>query len=404
MSNRETDVLIVGGSFVGLSLAAALSKSQLKVTVLDIKPAPGEVEASVASRVDDKSHLTTAANANVIAVSPASHAFLKRTGAWERLHPLHAVPYSSMYVADGEGTGEVSFSAEEEGLTCLGHIVDQSALARALFEVVAASNAEMIWQQEWSAIEKVSDGYRVILPDGEIQADLLVGADGGASPVREAVGLKTYGWEYNQRAVVAIANLEQGHRSTAWQWFTESGPMAFLPLADEHLVAVIWSTTQSEDLLLVDDARFAAAVTEASESTLGQVRGVSSRLSFPLLQRQALNYVSNHVAIIGDAAHTIHPLAGQGANLGFADAASLSTELCQAVLEGKRPGDLSLLRRYEMARRQENLALGALMEGFHRLFSAKDPITRLIRNQGMPLADEIPALKSLAVGLATGNQ
>ena len=405
--NREIDVLILGGGPVGLSLAAALARSRLKVGLLDIRPAPRfDSGAGVESlQLSGQGSLKTGFDANVLAISPASREFLEEIDAWRRIPAIKASAYLRMRVADSAGAGTVEFLAKEEGLPELGHIVEQSALSAALSAVTSSlDNVETKWGTSFGQIKKVADGYRLVLPDGEeLRPRLLVGADGGASPVREATGLRTWGRAYGQRAVVCLAKVSGSHRQTAWQWFAQTGPLAFLPLSHEQLVAVVWSATDSEDLLSMTDRNFSQALTDTSEGELGEVEGVTSRASFPLVHRHALNYVRPGVAILGDAAHSIHPLAGQGANLGFADAGRLAFELSQALVEGRSPGDLALLRRYEAARRRENIAAGMLMEGFHRLFSRADPVTGFLRNRSLTLVNGLAPLKSLAVGLAAGK-
>ena len=306
----QTDVLIVGGGFTGLALAAALKGSRLDVTLLDAKPpppAPSSLDASKRSPT-------------VIAVSPANQAFLESLGAWQLLPAAHASAYKQMHVADGSGTGAIKFSAAEEGLPVLGHIVDRLSLTAALAQVVKVVQGQTrtLWGSNWTQIEKVSEGYRLQLNSGneatgidEITTRLLVGADGGASAVREAVGLQTWGRHYSQQALVCLARLEQSHQQTACQWFTESGPLAFLPLASgkagssagqgdrepENLVAVVWSTTQAEHSL--SDKALAARLTEASERLMGEVIEVSQRAEFPLAHRQATRYSKEGVVILG---------------------------------------------------------------------------------------------------------
>ena len=367
------DIIVAGAGFVGLSFAIAASQRGFEVAVYDRKKRP--VAPNKLS-------------SNVIAVNPASSAFLKEIGAWEKLDAGFVTPYAGMSVCDGTGSGAISFTAEEAGLPVLGHIVDQSALLAALAET---SGTEESLEVHWETEADFSPG----------DVSLLVGADGVHSEIRESVGLKTVGFAYNQTATVCIAQMTEPHGQTARQWFLESGPLAFLPLNDKTCVAVIWSCF--DDLTELDDQTFSERLAEASEGELGEVCSVSPRFGFPLRQQQALQYVTEGVALMGDAAHAIHPLAGQGANLGFADARALVLEISSAKLEGRSPGDINVLRRYERDRKKENYLVGAAMEGFHRLFTSTQPVMGLIRNFGLRLVNGNKPLKQLAMSVASGK-
>ena len=414
----QTDVLIVGAGLTGLALAAALGESRLKVTLLDARPAPpSNLQAD-------------AADARVIALGSGSRQFLEKLGAWQLLAEGSAPAFQHIYVADGAGTGSISFSAADEGLSELGHIVGRASLAAALVKIInEQGGTETLWGCRWSGLQKVSDGYQLQIfrnaddDQGEaITTRLLVGADGATSAVREALGLRMFGRQYAQQAHTCLARLTQGHGQTAYQWFTDSGPLAFLPLADDladanaksndksndqssdfgkaddKLVAVIWSSTEA--IQGFSDQQLAARLTQASERRLGDVIAVTQRSEFPLAHRHALRYARKGAVILGDAAHIIHPLAGWGANLGFADAELLASELWQAQLLGKSPGDRSVLRRYAVARGSQNLMAGAVMEGFHLLYQPTNPLLSLVRSRGLALAQESTWLKSLFVKAA----
>jgi 2-octaprenylphenol hydroxylase len=239
----------------------------------------------------------------------------------------------------------------------------------------------------------------------ELQRDLLVAADGAHSATREKLGLKEMGYPYNQSATVCVAEFgqefskERGRQ--AYQWFCDSGPLALLPLSDRGKFAVVWSSC--EDIASIGETEFISALEESTEGKLGRVHGLSPRHSFPLMQQQAWRYVSKGAVLLGDAAHVIHPLAGQGANLGFSDASCLVTELCSARLEGRDIGDLGVLKRYEKKRKLENHAAALAMEGFHRLFTSDSSIFGLVRSRGLRLVDENKTLKRLAISVASGR-
>ena len=296
-----------------------------------------------------------------------------------------------MSVFDGEGSGSVSFAAEESALPCLGHIVDQVALRVAMNECALSHGFEVKWA-ETADID-------------ELQRDLLVAADGAHSATREKLGLKKMGYSYNQSATVCVAEFGQGLSEEpgrqAYQWFRDSGPLALLPLNEQGEFAVVWSNR--EDMASISETAFILALEESTEGTLGRVRSVSPRHSFPLMQQQAWRYVTEGAVLLGDAAHAIHPLAGQGANLGFADASCLVTELCAAKLEGRGIGDLGVLKRYEQKRKMENHIAALAMEGFHRLFTSDSKVVGLVRSRGLRLVNENKTLKRLAISVASGR-
>ena len=367
------DILVVGAGFVGLSFAIAAARQGFRVTVLDKR---------------DKPAMPSAVTANVLALSPASSTFLKEIDVWCYLPPQCMNAYDRMSVYDGTGAGTVEFSAADAGLDALGHIVGREALIATLAEQAGQVEGLTV---KWGAPAMAEVG----------DAPLLVGADGVHSSTRESLGLKKHTHAYDQTATVCVTEMEQPHGNCAYQWFLEKGPLAFLPLSDAHSVAIVWSSF--EDLGSVAEDEFIRRLPEASEGRLGKVIKVSPRFSFPLVQQQALQYVAEGVALLGDAAHAIHPLAGQGANLGFADARALVTEICAARLESRPPGDLQVLKRYESARKTENYLAGVAMEGFHRLFTSGSPLIGLLRSQGLRLVNGSSTLKKLAINIATGR-
>ena len=230
-------------------------------------------------------------------------------------------------------------------------------------------------------------------------------ADGAHSATREKLGLKKVGYSYGQNATVCVAEfspeLSPERDRQAYQWFSDSGPLALLPLNDRGKFAVVWSSSQ--DLVSISETAFILALEASTEGKLGGVQSVSLRHSFPLMQQQAWRYVTEGAVLLGDAAHAIHPLAGQGANLGFADASCLVTELSAARLEGRGIGDLGVLTRYEQKRKTENRLAALAMEGFHRTFTSDSSIVGLFRSRGLRLVNENKTLKRLAISVASGQ-
>ncbi len=405
--NQETDILIVGAGLVGLSLAAALHTSGcgLKIRVLDTRDKPGNPGDNPKSR--NGHTLDSGIAARVSSINPGSKNLLTRVGAWEKIPHSAISPFQQMHVWDGQGTSHIEFGHPEND--ALGYIVENQRIENALIESLGdSSTVEFHWQSGLSELSKEEQtgegqGFVVSLDDGtRIQATLIVGADGGNSRVRELCNIRTVQWSYQQTALVATVETELAHEHIARQCFTKDGPLAFLPLADEHLCSIVWSVREVDNLMAIDDEAFCELIGESLENRLGKVKAVDKRSSFPLAQQHALQYVAEHVALIGDAAHTIHPLAGQGANLGFADARVLSQLIAGAKLEGRRIGDIAILKQFQRQRRTENVVMAAVMETFKRLYSTDNPGINWIRNAGMKMINGNENLKTMITRLAAG--
>ena len=366
------EILVVGAGLAGMSFALAARQRGFDVEVHDLKAAPVAPDELAAQ---------------VIAVNRQSQMLLSALDVWQRLSPAYCTAYTSMAVFDGESTGAVSFSADDANLSELGHIVDQPALQHALAEAAEAAALPVHWE---SAVDV-----------SQADAGLIVAADGSHSGTREQLGLKTFGHAYDQQASVCLAEFSKGHEATAFQWFQKVGPLALLPLSEPGKVALIWSRTEPPEP--VGDADFREEVKAATEGRLGDLTWLGPKFSFPLMQQHAWRYVAEGVALLGDAAHTIHPLAGQGANLGFADVRVLAQTVAAGRLEGKGPGNLSLLKRYERQRIREGYLAGLAMEGFYRLFASQNPLVRLVRGKGLRFVHGNAAIKRLAISVAAGG-
>lgn len=393
----HADLIIVGAGMVGSALALALQDSGLDILLLDRGPlevAPWRPDAPFEPRVS--------------ALSAASQRILERLGAWEGIRARRAGPYGEMRVWDGSGTGQIHFAAASVHAEVLGHIVENRVVQDALLERLAGSGIELLPAVRLDGLRRSGDGWLVSLGDGrQLRAPLLVAADGANSTIRHLAGCATREWDYLHHAIVTSVRCAEAHRRTAWQRFTDDGPLAFLPLerdGDRHWCSIVWSTTpaQAERLMKLDDAAFAKALGAAFEWRLGAVLEVDPRLCIPLRQRHAKRYVEPGLALIGDAAHVIHPLAGQGVNLGFLDAATLAEVLRHANARGERLADLRVLSRFERRRMPHNLAMMAAMEGFERLFQADPLPLRWLRNAGLKWMDDLPAGKALFVRQALG--
>lgn len=393
----RADLIIVGAGMVGSALALALREQGLECLVLDGGPMtvePFDASAGYEPRVS--------------ALSMASQRILERLGAWPGVLARRSCPYSEMHVWDGSGTGNIHFSAGSVHALTLGHIVENRVVQDALVERLHASGVGLLADARLERMRHSGDDWLLILADGrELRTPLVIAADGANSAVRRLAGCETREWDYLHHAIVTSVRCAEAHQATAWQRFTDEGPLAFLPLGErdgEHWCSIVWSTTpdHATGLMALDDQAFSTALGQAFEHRLGQVLHVDRRLCIPLRQRHAKRYVEPGLALIGDAAHTIHPLAGQGVNLGFLDAAVLAEVLAQAAARGERLADERVLSRYERRRMPHNLAMMAAMEGFQRLFQSNSLTLRLARNAGLELVDGLEDAKALFVRQALG--
>ena len=312
-----------------------------------------------------------------------------------------------MRVWDGSGTGQIHFSASSVHAEVLGHIVENRVVQDALMEPLHDSGIGLMPGARLERLRRSGDDWLLTLVDGrELRTPLVVAADGANSAVRRLAGCATREWDYLHHAIVTSVRCAEPHQSTAWQRFTDDGPLAFLPLErdGEHWCSIVWSVTpaEAERLMALDDTAFCNELGRAFEWRLGEVLGADPRLCIPLRQRHAKRYVEEGLALIGDAAHTIHPLAGQGVNLGFLDAAVLAEVLLHANARGERLADERVLGRFERRRMPHNLAMMAAMEGFERLFQADPLPLRWLRNSGLKWVDGMPEAKALFVRQALG--
>jgi len=394
----QADLIIVGAGMVGSTLALALEGSGLDILVLDASPLE-------AADFDPQGGFEP----RVSALSAASQRIFERLGAWPGMSARRVSPYTDMHVWDGSGTGQIHFSAETVHAEVLGHIVENRVVQDALLETMQRRGGQrLLGAARLERLERTPQGWQLTLDDGrQLNAPLLVAADGANSAVRRLAGCETREWDYLHQAIVTSVRCSEPHQRTAWQRFTDDGPLAFLPLerdGDQHWCSIVWSVTELEArcLMALDDAAFRAALGRAFEQRMGEVEEVDPRLCIPLRQRHAKRYVQPGLALIGDAAHTIHPLAGQGVNLGLLDAAVLAEVIEAAMARGERPEDVRVLSRFERRRMPHNLAMMAAMEGFERLFQADPLPLRWLRNTGLKAVQALPEAKALFVRQALG--
>lgn len=394
----HADLIIVGAGMVGSTLALALEGCGLDIVVLDAGPL--EVAA-----FDPHGGFEP----RVSALSAASQRILQRVGAWPGMAARRISPYTDMHVWDGSGTGQIHFAAETVHAEVLGHIVENRVVQDALLETMQRhGQARLIGNARVEQLVRTDEGWQLTLADGrELHTALLIAADGANSAIRRLAGCETREWDYPHQAIVTSVRCREPHQRTAWQRFTDDGPLAFLPLerdGDRHWCSIVWSVTETEAtrLMALDDVAFRKALGRAFEERLGEVLESDPRLCIPLRQRHAKRYVQPGLALIGDAAHTIHPLAGQGVNLGLLDAAVLAEVLNAAVARGERVADVQVLSRFERRRMPHNLTMMAAMEGFERLFQADPLPLRWLRNTGLKAVQALPEAKALFVRQALG--
>jgi 2-polyprenylphenol 6-hydroxylase len=402
MVPQQFDVAIVGAGLAGTALAAALGGSELRVALLEAQPLALEWPALADS--------VASFDSRVSALTATSRAWLDQLGAWPLVAAQRLAAYKHMQVWDGEGTGSIGFEAAAVNEPVLGHIVENRLLQTALLQCVARHrNVQVFNPVQVTAFARTADRLEISLENGRtLQAELLVAADGANSKVREWAGFRLREWDYGQQALVATVATELPHRQIARQIFRREGPLAFLPLPDskdsQRFCSIVWSTTpdEAQSLLAADDTGFRTRLGQAFEHRLGAIAETSRRFAFPLRARHAEDYVAPGIALIGDAAHTIHPLAGQGINLGLLDAQVLAAEIRRATGRGLRASEPTALARYQRQRKGDNIATLAAMEGFKRLFGATGLPVRLLRNRGLQWVDRSAPLKRLLIRQAMG--
>ncbi len=394
------DVCVVGAGIAGSALAASLQGHNLRIALLEANP------INVDWQVDSEG--AAGFDARVSAITPASQSFLSEIGVWEPVVSERACSYSNMQVWDGEGTGSINFSAREVGAQQLGFIVENRVLTRALLR--ALINAEEVDILERTRVEAIAmDSSPSLLLEGgtALHCELVVAADGALSRLRELGQFKTREWDYGHHALACTVETRLPHADTAYQRFISSGPLAFLPLpvtGNRHFCSIVWSmdSKQAPEILALDDDEFLIRLEGAFEGKLGALLSCSPRIAFPLRQRHAVDYVQAGMALVGDAAHTIHPLAGQGINLGLQDVRTLSRELLAAWQSGRDIGSLAVLRRYQRQRKGDNLLMMAAMDGFKHLFGHSALPLRLLRGAGMRLANRAGPVKQQIMRRAMG--
>ncbi len=385
------DVVIVGAGLVGSSLALALKGTGLRLALVEPRPpAPLPGDGSWDTRV--------------YAISPGSAAFLEAGGAWGRLDPARLGPVLEMEIRGDDPASELRFSAYDAGVPELATILESRLLAAAMWQALAGqAELELLCPAACASLALEESGARLALQDGrELEAALVVGADGAESWVRGQAGIAAAPEPYGQMGVVANFSVGIPHRGIARQWFRRDGILALLPLAGDR-VSMVWSTwdEQARELAALEPAALCARVAEASAGACGELAVITPAAAFPLRLLRLKTCIGRRLALVGDAAHNVHPLAGQGVNLGFRDARELA-----AVLAGRgaQPdcGHRSLLRRYERARREDVALMQLTTDGLQKLFNNDDPVLAQARNLGLRLTDRLAPARNFLIRHALG--
>ncbi|SFN08001.1 2-octaprenylphenol hydroxylase [Izhakiella capsodis] len=391
---QSYDVVIAGGGMVGMAVACGLQGGGLRIAVLERDEAPAPLS-------DPTPRL------RVSAINAASERLLQHLGVWDAI-AQRAAPYHGMDVWDKDSFGHIVFDDDNQGISHLGHIIENQVIHHALWQRV--SQLSDVTLVAGASLQQVAFGDNeafLTLQDGNMMtARLMIAADGAHSWLRDQADIPLSFWDYEHHALVATIRTDEPHHSVARQVFHGDGILAFLPLSDPHLCSIVWSLPPQEAARLqaMPAALFNQHLAVTLDTRLGLCELESERQVFPLMGRFARSFAAHRLALIGDAAHTIHPLAGQGVNLGFMDAAELIGELRRLQRAGKDIGEHLYLRRYERSRKHSAALMLASMQGFRELFAGQNPAKKLFRDIGLTLADKLPGVKQKLVKQAMGLQ
>lgn len=390
---EEYDIIVVGGGIVGLTFACAMADTSLKIGVLEAK--------------SEKNRFTENYDLRVFAITPASVNLFQALDVWASCLSLRVSPFQKMQVWNNHG--EIHFNAHDLGQPFLGYIVENNVLKLALEKrIVELDNVDYREDIELFECHVEKEKYILKAHDGTLyKAPLVIGADGANSWLRREAKIELLSRDYGHHAIVAVVETEKPHQKTAWQHFLNSGPLAFLPLhhlTNENYCSIVWSTksAHAKQLLALEDGAFIARLEDAFEHRLGQILQVGKRLSYPLIERHAKQYVKPGIALIGDAAHTIHPLAGQGMNLGLLDAGALAETLKEAIGKNRSIASMAILRRFERWRKTDNLMMMTAMEAFVRLFASENRVADVLRNTGLSVVNKLSPVKNEIMKRAMG--
>lgn len=386
---KQAQVCIVGGGVVGLTLALGLAKANMSVLLIDSNGAPQPLAQTFTNRVS--------------AISLASQTLFDDLGVWQDIMAMRACAYTQMDVRDQDSFGKITFSDTELDLPELGHIIENDAIRYALFQALQQyDNVSLCFDTRYQAIHQTDSDVLITLESGvPVMVKLLVAADGANSSIRTQFKIPLTYWDYDHHAIVATVKTQYAHDATARQIFLDTGPLAFLPLSDDHHHSIVWSTSPEEAkrLMALPNSQFNKALNVAIDGQCGLCEVADDRAVFPLKMRYAQQWVSGKVVLMGDAAHTIHPLAGLGMNLGLKDAKTLIACLSK---EGEF-ASVRVLREYERNRKLDAQKHIAMMQGLKSLFEGAHPVKKLVRGVGLSLVDNLGPIKTLFAKEAVGK-
>lgn len=392
MSDKTYQVVIIGGGMVGATVACLLAEKGMSVALVD---AGNPSEAWPGDSYDLRVSALTLASINLF----------RSLGVWDEIVQLGEQSVEKMFVWDHFGSGELDIDSAEAGEMQMGSVVENRITVLALWKKLQGlATCDVFKSTQLESFDAREDDVSIQLSNNtHINAQLLVGADGSNSKIRQLSGIEHYGWGYQQKALVATVRPEKPHQHTAWQRFLSEGPLALLPLRD-GLISIVWtSQTETTDAYLeLSDSDFCEALAEAAEHQLGNFELIGARGAFPLKLQFSSEYCQQRMVLIGDAIHTIHPLAGQGANLGLKDAMALAGVVLKAHEARRDIASQQVLRRYERQRKGDNLLMMGIMDGFKRLFGADETLVQLTRSSGMGLINQSKLLKNQICKYAMG--
>jgi 2-octaprenyl-6-methoxyphenol hydroxylase len=383
---KYADIVIVGGGLNGPALALALAKSGFRVVVVDARAATARADVGFDGRA--------------YALAVASKRLLEVIGVWPRLEgrvqPILQIKASDGVAGQGPAPFFLSFDHAEMEEGPMGFMAEDRLLYAAFLAAMAEVGIELISGETVVSQEVTAQGAEVVLASGRVvRGSVLIGCDGRGSGVAARAGIGRTGWRYGQTALVTAIRHEKDHQGIAQQFFMPSGPLAILPLAGGHLSSIVWSETEAQAAAIqaLGDADYLEALRPRFGDFLGEIALAGERFTYPLSLTLANSFVAPRVALVGDAAHGVHPIAGQGLNLGLRDVGALAQVLIEAQRRGEDIGAADVLERYQRWRRFDSTALALGMDGVNRLFSNDNPVLRLGRDLGMGLVNAVPGLR-----------
>ncbi len=401
--NQHYDLVIHGAGIPGLALALSLTRGEQarKPSILLIDRQPLQAQPTVHDSPESENDF----DQRVFALTYASKALLDSIDVWPGDQAARVYPHQNMHVWDAGGSGEIHFDAAEIGTPSLGYIVEGRVIHDWLVKAALdESNIDIVHDDSLDTADDQDSHLELHFSSGaQLNTQLLVGADGARSKVRELAGIEDIGWSYGQQAVVCTVETEKDHDATAWQRFLPEGPLAFLPMK-RPWSSIVWSTSEEKAQWLCDasEEEFSEVLAADFQMTLGQIKSVGPRARFPLALRHAREYTASRIALVADAAHTVHPLAGQGLNLGLQDVQALAAQLQNALVADKDPGQRRVLRAYERSRKGDNWLMQGSFDVLKRMFSNEQDFLTQLRNTGLSTINRIPPLKNALVQKAMG--